>query len=136
MYALKNTDKTYTDKPYISEGAMRFIYETSCKGLAFDEKKYPYLTPFSLCLSRDIVSEEPVAEDVMTTHMVSMLKYMADQKQFRKAIDGWSSEKYLEMAANVEENGLNIYGYMDFVDKETVLRLLESDSILYVTVEK
>lgn len=127
---------TKDDKTYTSNYLTGFIYNNSCRSLAFDEKKYPYLTQFSLCLSRDIVSEEPVAEDVMTTHMVSMLKYMADQKQFRKAIDGWSSEKYLEMAANVEEHGLNIYGYMDVVDKETVLRLLESDSILYVTVEQ
>lgn len=131
----KNNDKNYSDKPYISIYSMGFIYNTSCKGLAFDKEKYPYLTQFSMAETMDIHSNDPVPEDMMTTHVISMLKYMADQKQFRKVM-GSSKEKYLDLAANIEENGLNIYGYVDVVDKETILRLLESDSVIYVTVEE
>lgn len=131
----KNNDKNYSDKPYISTCSMGFIYETSCKGLAFDKEKYPYLTQFSMAETMDIYSDNPVPEDIMTTHVISMLKYMADQKQFRKVM-GSDKETYLDLAANIEENGLNIYGYVDVVDKETVLRLLELDSVIYVTVEE
>ena len=131
----KNNDKDYGSKPYISNHTTGFIYNTACKGLAFDKEKYPYLTQFSMAETMDIYSDDPVPEDMMTTHVISMLKYMADQKQFRKVM-GSGKEKYLDLAANIEENGLNIYGYVDVVDKETILRLLESDSVIYVTVEE
>ena len=131
----KNNDKDYGSKPYISNHTTGFIYNTACRDLDFDKGKYPYLTQFSMGETMDIHSNDPVPEDMMTTHVISMLKYMADQKRFRKVMGG-EKDEYLELAANVEEHGLNIYGYVDVVDKETVLRLLESDSILYVTVEQ
>lgn len=131
----KNTDKNYSDKSYVSNYSTGFIYNTSCRNLDFDKEKYPYLTQFSMAETVDIYSDDPVPEDIMTTHVISMLEYMADQKQFCNVMD-LEKDNYLELATNIEEYGLNIYGYVDVVDKETVLRLLESDSVIYVTVEE
>ena len=44
----KNNDKDYGSKPYISNHTTGFIYNTACKGLAFDKEKYPYLTQYSV----------------------------------------------------------------------------------------
>lgn len=99
------------DKGYFTEGNVGFLFNMSSMDTDFDPEKYPYLTQFEVSLSTGPDMDGVVSEEVMTTHMISMLRYMAD---------------------NIEENGLNIYGFVTVVDKETLIEYSNKEDIAYI----
>lgn len=106
-----------------------FNFAVTCRNLAFDKEKYPNLTRFELKTTVPI--DEIPSESVTTTHVVSMLRYMADQDDFWKLMGG-NGDKYSEIADNVEQNGLNIYGYVAVADKAAIMEWSKNDSVAYI----
>ncbi len=112
-----------------------FIPATSCSNLAYDNEKYPYLTQFDMALTRPD-SEWFYDEDVMTTHFVSMLRYMNDNKDFCKMIENESYDYEFERIANdVEKNGLYTYGFAIIAPKDELLKISENSDVCYIHIE-
>lgn len=121
------------DKGYFTEGNVGFLFNMSSMDTDFDPEKYPYLTQFEVSLSTGPDMDWVVSEEVMTTHMISMLRYMADNEEFYKLLyPDDSASEYDTMADNIEENGLNIYGFVTVVDKETLIEYSNKEDIAYI----
>ncbi len=113
-------------------GHIGFNFSNSSVDLDYDKKAYPYLTTFDASLSRNS-QEEIVSEEVMRTHVVSMFRYMADQKDFGKMMGFEKPEEYYTKIANlVEKQGLNIYGFVVVAQKDTLLHISKADGISYI----
>lgn len=128
----------------------------SCSELYFDEQKYPLLTQFSLSLIKSVdedavISEnserlglalltQPVGEDViseadMTTHVCSLLRYFSEQEQFRNMMGVENAVVfYDELANDIENNGLNIYGFTMIADKEGIEALKDVAEIAGISI--
>lgn len=96
--------------------------------LNYDEEKYPYLRRL------DENGEQPEDEESMTKHMISMLRYMDAQTEFKKMmmVDNIDFD---QIADDIEEQGIRIYGIAGVTDKETLLDLSEQDGVYYIHTE-
>ncbi len=126
---------TKQDEGYYFEDMIGFIYASSSTQLSFDEEKYPYLTQFSMSLSNE-GEDKAYSNETMETHFTSMLKYMSEQEAFSKMM-GMESDKdfYDNLIKNVEENGLNIFGFTVVAQKDEILRISETQDVYYVYTE-
>lgn len=113
--------------------------------LAFDEKKYPLLTPTAYYEGshdekkyKDLRDKDKVNSD-MSTHVSSMLRYMSEQDKFLNLMRGitnanLSAVDFSALADNVEKNGVHVYGFTTITDKEEILKMKETEGIGYITV--
>ncbi len=106
-----------------------FNFDVTCRNLAFDKEKYPNLTHFELTTTVPI--DKIPSESDTNTHVVSMLRYMADQDDFLTLM-GEKGDVYSKIADNVEQNGLNIYGYVAVADKSAITEWSKNDSVAYI----
>lgn len=126
---------TKQDEGYHFEDMIGFIYASSSTQLSFDEEKYPYLTQFAMGLSNE-GEDKAYSQETMETHFISMLKYMSEQDAFCNMM-GMESDKdfYDNLIKNVEENGLNIFGFTVVAQKDEILRISETQDVYYVCTE-
>ncbi len=126
---------TKQEEGYYFEDMIGFIYASSSTQLSFDEEKYPYLTQFSLSLSNE-GEDKAYSKETMETHFTSMLKYMSEQEAFSKMM-GMEHDKefYDNLIKNVEENGLNIFGFTVVAQKDEILKISETQDVYYVYTE-
>lgn len=98
----------------------------------WDREKYPNLLLAEDAQAKDSgwgeLEKNILREDYMQTHFVSMLRYMADQKDFLKMMQE-SSELLTGAAEYIEKNGLQIYGYAVLADKEELLKINQFDEV-------
>lgn len=126
---------TKQNNEYYFEDNVGFLYSTSCADLYYDNEKYPYLTQFDLSLSSED-KDKAYSEDLMETHFISMLKYIGEQEIFCKMMGIDPEFKfYDELIENVEENGLNIFGFTVVAQKDEILRISETQDVYYVYTE-
>ena len=113
---------------------MGFRYAGSCGISDFDKNKYPLLTQFSLAEKRDNESEDYYSEVDVKTHILSMLKFMKDESEFVKMVEGEDdlSSDINRLSEDIKKNGIHIYGFFTVDDKEELLRLSKLDGIDYV----
>ena len=122
------------------ESNMGFNYSfSSSTALNWDREKYPDLLLWdeSVFSSEDGFqkrTEQLSDEKAMQTHFTSMLRYLADQKDFTSMMEAEMGDaKQLEQAADyVEKNGLIIYGFACVADKDTLLELNEQQDIFLI----
>lgn len=118
-----------TNEGYETDIYMGFIYAAACSSMVHDED-YSYLTQWDLCETENDEDNWSVSEEVMTTHMVSMLRYMAEQKAFNKMMECEMDYEFL--ANNVEKNGLHIYGFTMKGKKDELIELSELEKVAYI----
>ncbi len=106
----------------------------SCGRSDFDKNKYPLLTQFSLVEEIDSKSEDYYSETDVKTHILSMLKFMKDESDFVKMVEGEEdlSSDINRLSEDIKKNGIHIYGFFTVDDKEELLRLSKLDGIDYV----
>lgn len=80
-------------------------------------------------------------ESYMQEHFASMLRYLAEQKEFLAMMEGQSSselmaESFLSAADYVEQNGLVVYGCVAIADKETILQMNEDAAVYEIYTEE
>lgn len=122
------------------ESNIGFNYSfSSSTALNWDREKYPDLLLWdeSVFSSEDGFqkrTEQLSDEKAMQTHFISMLRYLADQKDFTSMMEAEMGDAdQLEQAADyVEKNGLIIYGFACVADKETLLELNEQQDIFVI----
>lgn len=135
---------------YASEGdymrTLGYDYENTKNSIwkipAEYNERYPEISLFSKNSYSDEVYEEAQSklknEKAMTQHMVSMLRYMADQKKFTKMMEDISgSDINWSLAADyIEENGLKSYGFVCVTTKADMQKMLTEDHILGIAVKE
>ncbi len=98
----------------------------------WDREMYPNLLLAEDAQAKDSgwgeLEKNILREDYMQTHFVSMLRYMADQKDFLKMMQE-SPELLTGAAEYIEKNGLQIYGYAVLADKEELLKINQFDEV-------
>lgn len=67
-------------------------------------------------------------------HLVSMLRYMDAQTEFKKMLMVDNID-FDQIADDIEEQGIRIYGIAGVTDKETLLDLSEQDGVYYIHTE-
>ena len=123
---------------YYSDSIVGFIFSSSHHEMYYDKETYPYLTTYDVAMTTVESSDWEVSEDVMKKHVASMLRYMSDQTAFNEMIVGnkdesdYYLESYKQLADNVEENGLNIYGFALVGQKDEILELSKLEEVAYI----
>ncbi len=131
----------YDGRKYYAGDLYGFVYASSAWKLYFDKEKYPNLTQYELSLTTSEEKDWSITEEDMTTHVLSMLRYMQDQKTFNKMMgtDYCETENvqntYHDWIDSVEKDGLNIYGFYCVANREEMLELLEVEEIAYIYAE-
>lgn len=95
----------------------------------FEDEKYPCLPLISLSDNR--------SEETVTQHVSSLFAYAADNYESMCMLAGGSlgelTEQRLRTASErIKENGLQIYGAAMICDRDTAVRLNESDGVVYM----
>lgn len=137
--AVKTNDPEASEQNsfYFETDNIGFNLNMSCShNMGWDKETYPKLVLWN-------GTEEEVYEDgvdmidpdVMKTHVVSMLRYMEEQDEFCRMMDG-QDKAYGEAADFIEENGLTIYGFTAVTDKNEISKWFEKDEIYSAAMEE
>ncbi|MBQ7999881.1 MAG: anti sigma factor C-terminal domain-containing protein [Ruminococcus sp.] len=118
---------------YSAQDIIGFMYHSGASQMAYDDEKYPYLNYFDMIETVEDYSEDTISADVMETHMVSMLRYMAEREDFREMAGCVISEHYFEqLARDIEENGLSIYGFAVVAQRADLLEISQMENVYYI----
>lgn len=118
---------------YVAQEIMGFMYHSGASQMYYDKEKYPYLNYFDMIETVEDYSEDTISADVMETHMVSMLRYMAEREDFRDMAGCVVSKHYFEqLARDIEENGLNIYGFAIVAQKDKLIEISKMENVHYI----
>lgn len=106
---------------------------SKCSVLNWDREKYPNLIVWDQ--ESDAKTENPMEliedEAYMTTHFISLLRYLSEQEEFLDMMEVVPAD-LSDAAKYVEENGITVYGFAVLLDKEEALRLHELDEVYEV----
>lgn len=129
-------DKENDQAEYFSDKHIGFLYSASASSMGYDTNQYPLLTQYSLSETSSEKENWVISEDNMKQHVVSMLRYMADEKKFCKMMDmEYTDSEFNAFADNIEKYGLNLYGFTVIAQKDEILNISELDEIDYVYAE-
>ncbi len=118
---------------YEVDDIIGFNYLSSSAVMAYDNEKYPYLNYCDMVETVDDFPEDAISAEVMETHMISMLRYMVGREDFRDVTGCVKSDwDFEELAINIEENGLNIYGFAIVAQKDKLIEISNLDNIHYL----
>ncbi len=118
---------------YVAREIMGFMYHSGAYQMSYDKEKYPYLNYFDMIETVEDYSEDTISAEVMETHMVSMLRYMAEREEFRDMAGCVISKHYFEQfARDIEENGLNIYGFAVVAQKDKLIEISRMENVHYI----
>lgn len=121
-----------------------FLYRPSASASAArGPENYPNLILWQTGMSEadeQAMLKNAKKESFMKKHYVSMLRYMADQKDFLNTSSAFSlnlnAHAYDEIADYIEENGLTIIGFAVPMTKETAQKLLQDDHVYGINIEE
>lgn len=109
-----------------------FNYSASSNETAYDKEKYPYLSYFDVTTTLTDFERDTIDADVMEKHMTSMLRYMSKQEKFLHMAGFVFSEHVFErLAMNIEENGINIYGFVVIAQRDRLVEISNTDGVYY-----
>ncbi len=118
---------------YYTGDIIGFNYSGSCSYMVYNNEKYPYLNYFDMLETTENFPEEPFSAQVMTQHVTSMLSYMMDNEEFRDMVGCISDEgDFIMLKENVEQHGLNIYGFTVTAQRDTLLEISKNENVQYI----
>ena len=111
----------------------------------FDKEKYPYLLgyeDYDEAYSED--SEELRSEDNAKQHVISMLKYLCDQKRFRRMMENAGYGNNFENNIDnvdyfidyISQNGIKVYGVAVCSQKDNLSKLHEDKEVFSISTEE
>jgi len=107
-----------------------FRYNDSAVSVGYDCQKYPLLRLCNIEAEKEEGYDWEMTDENMTQHVISMLRYMDDQKEFTEMMG--KDVDFQTWASNVEKYGLNIYGFVIVGDKEYISRVGEMDEVIRI----
>ncbi len=99
----------------------------------WDENKYPNLFTASSDDSAQISDVNENKEEFMTTHVLSMLKYMIDQPEFLKVLNE-NVESFKAPYDYISENGIKSYGVAIYAEKSNLIKLSHCENVYGIYV--
>ncbi len=118
---------------YYAYDIIGFNYSGSCSQMVYNNEKYPYLNYFDMLETAENFPEEPISAEVMTQHVASMLSYMMDNEEFRDMVECISTEgDFIRLKENIEQHGLNIYGFTVTAQRDTLLEISKNENVQYI----
>ena len=117
-----------TDEGFSASEIIGFDYGASGMCINFDREKYPHLS--LLDAGSEVFPEN--SPEIMQTHFVSMLRYMAGQEAFLKMIGRGYRVDWEGFAQNVEEYGLYVYGMVVMAKPDALIRMSEMEEVCYI----
>lgn len=133
FYDAKNDETEYLSFSDFSLSNIGFIYRGSCSQLFYNTDKYPLLSQYDTGMTTGEEEKWVVSEDNMKRHVISMLRFMADETGFCKMIEmNERADDFDSLADNVEEYGLNIYGFAVVAQKDAILDISNLDEVAYI----
>lgn len=132
--SVKNEDQTESKYTTYNTGNVGFRMYTSCSSLAFDQKKYPLLTAFSLA-EQESANKDVLEEKDVTKHVISMLQYLQDNEDIVKLIENdqdTGKTNYASMIDSIQKDGLHIYGYYVEDTGKELKKLKDISNVSYV----
>lgn len=118
-----------TNEGYVCDGNIGFNYGGGYSAM-YHEGKYSYLTQWDVVQTTGEENDWVVSEEVMTQHVISMLRYMSEQETFNKMMECETDYSYI--ADNVEEQGLYIYGFVMIGKKKDILETSNDENVAYI----
>lgn len=105
-------------------------------GYDYDKTRYPELFLWEAEEGETFEQLEECikSEPYMTTHFVSLLNYLADQKAFCDMMEK-EPQRLKEVAQYISSHGLDVYGFAAIMNKETMLMLSEQPEIYEIYVQ-
>ncbi|MDO5155547.1 MAG: anti sigma factor C-terminal domain-containing protein [Eubacteriales bacterium] len=107
-----------------------FRYQDGVPCIGYDGKKYPLLTMCNIEADGEDEYDWEMTDENMKQHVISMLRYMDDQKEFTEMMG--KEVDFQAWASNVEKYGLNIYGFVIIGDREEIQRVGEMDEVIRI----
>ncbi len=122
-------EKSEMEEGFTVSEIVGFDYGAGGMCLNFDKEKYPYLS----LLDADAETFPENSPEIMQTHFVSMLRYMAEQEEFCKMVgaDNYRID-WENFAQNVEEYGLHVYGMAVMAKRDALITLSEMEEVCYI----
>lgn len=118
---------------YYTSGITGFNYFGNAKEHAYDREKYPYLDSFDVIDSADDYHLNKASAEVMETHMISMLRYMLDNKDFFEMVEYHSTdEQFINLIDSIENHGLDIYGFVITAQRDKLLEISQMENVTYI----
>ncbi len=100
--------------------------------LKWDKEKYPNLLLWDEDSINDGNTQEleqnMKTEEFMKSHLVSMLEYMSDQKEFSDMMDE-DIDSFKSAADYIQNNGVRVYGFATIMDKKAALKANEMEEV-------
>lgn len=105
----------------------------SC-ALKWDQEKYPNLILWAESEDGNAALEEDLrSTEYITTHFISMLRYMEEQETFVEMMGRGGN--FGEAADYIEKYGILICGYSCWTDRETLLELVDDERVFQIREE-
>ncbi|MBQ8794853.1 MAG: anti sigma factor C-terminal domain-containing protein [Clostridia bacterium] len=127
--------KELTEGPYdySVNDIVGFNFLSSCGEMGYDNEKYPYLNYFDMLSTIEDFPEDNFSNEVMTQHVLSLLRYSLDNPEFREMAGCIVNDMELRnLMENIEEHGLNIYGFAVVAQKEQILKISQTENVKYI----
>lgn len=118
---------------YSASKIMGFNFLGNAGNCTYDKEKYPYLDFFDVIDSVEDYHLNKASTEVMESHMISMLRYMTDNKDFRNMVGCVAHDyHFIRLAENIEQHGLNIYGFAITAQKDKLLEISKNENVSYI----
>lgn len=118
---------------YSVQNIIGFNFLRSCGEMAYNNDKYPYLNYFDMLSTTEDFSEDNFSKEVMTKHVLSLLRYSLDNPEFREIAGCIVNDMELNnLMENIEEYGLNIYGFAVVAQKDQILEISKTENVKYI----
>jgi Methionine synthase I, cobalamin-binding domain len=125
-----------TDELYSLGLELGFIYDDGCTEMGFDSEKYPLLSIFSVYVKNNVGETFHIPEEDMTQHVVSLLRYSEDHREFAEMMNLTRQEgEYAALADSIEQDGIYVYGFSIVGTGEEIRSLAQADHIAGIYTE-
>lgn len=107
--------------------------------LRWDDERYPLLKKEQVYMGSDWGLNEIQTSERAKQHLSSLLRYYADQKQFRNMLawrEGGETPDHIDAYLQwLDEHGVWVYGFSVTAEKKTLLRLQDDPAVYSVSAQ-
>ena len=124
------------DEPIAPSIGIGFCYNTGCTEMGFDSTEYPLLSIFSVYEKNNVGETFHIPEEDMTQHVISLLRYSEDHREFASMMKlTWQEGEYASFANTIEQDGIYVYGFTIIGSGDDIRALAQAQHIAGIYTE-
>ena len=124
------------DEPIAPSIGIGFCYNTGCTEMGFDSTEYPLLSIFSEKEKNNVGETFHIPEEDMTQHVISLLRYSEDHREFASMMKlTWQEGEYASFANTIEQDGIYVYGFTIIGSGDDIRALAQAQHIAGIYTE-